>query len=120
MKDGFNLVPVSALPSVMEQNTIYQVGTQLWMLGNGGNPVNIGSNPIVGQTTLVAGTKALAIAGTVTTSKAFLQLASPLTAGNTVDYQAVCTANTLTITALLAAKTINVADVSIINYMLFQ
>ncbi len=69
-----------------------------------------------GQTTLVAGTKAITIAGLTTSSIALVTLVSSLTGTDTVTYQAVCTANTLTLRANVAAGTINVADVSILNY----
>lgn len=71
---------------------------------------------VSGQTTLVAGTKAITINGLTTSSLAVLQLVSPSGASSTVQYKAVCTANTLTITALVAAGTINTSDVSVINY----
>lgn len=69
-----------------------------------------------GQTTLVAGTKAITITGLTTSSIALVTLVSSLTGSSTVTYQAVCTANTLTLRANVAAGTINVADVSILNY----
>lgn len=120
MNNGAPVKTVTSLTGVLEPNSYYIVGTSLFYIDNRGKAVQIGSNPIVGQTTLVAGTKAITAAGTLTTSKAFLQVVSPLTASLTVDIQAVCTANTLTITALLAAKTINAADVSIVNYIIYQ
>lgn len=70
-----------------------------------------------GQVALVAGTKAITVPGVTTSSKAFVSLVSPSSASLTVDTQAVCTANTVTITALVAAKTINTADVSTVNYL---
>lgn len=120
MNNGARIIPVAALPSLPERNTYYQIGTQISYCDPDGNVAAFSQAPVVGQTTLVAGTKAITIAGLLTTSKAFLQVVSPLTAGSTVDIQAVCTANTLTITALIAAKTINVADVSIVNYMILN
>ena len=71
---------------------------------------------IAGQTTLIAGTKAITITGVSTSSNAFVTIATPNTGSLTVKFQAVCTANTVTITALIAAGTINVADVSVVNY----
>jgi len=71
---------------------------------------------VSGQTTLVAGTKAITITGLTTSSLAFVQLVTPNTASSTIQYKAVCTANTLTITALVAAGTINASDVSTVNY----
>lgn len=75
----------------------------------------IGSG-VSGQTTLVAGTKAITIPGLTTSSLGFVQLVSPSSASSTIQYKAVCTANTLTITALVAAGTINASDVSTVNY----
>ncbi len=72
--------------------------------------------PTSGQTVLVTGTKAITISGLTTSSKAFVQLVAPTGASLTVDMQAVCTTNTLTITALIAAKSINTADGSTVNY----
>lgn len=69
-----------------------------------------------GQTTLVAGTKAITIQGLTTSSLGFVQLVTPNTASLTIQYQAVCTANTLTIQANVAAGTINTADISTLNY----
>lgn len=118
MNNGLYIQKVSALPAVPEPNTIYQVGTTMYMSDPQGNITQLGNNPIIGQTTLVAGTLAIAAPGTLITSKAFVQLVSAAHA-STVERAAVCTANTLTITALLAAKTINVADVAVVNYMIF-
>lgn len=70
----------------------------------------------VGQTTLVAGTKAITISGLTTSNIALVTLVSSLTGSSTVTYQAVCTTNTLTLRANVAAGTINTADVSILNY----
>lgn len=71
---------------------------------------------VSGQTTLVAGTKAITITGLTTSNLGFVQLVSPSSASSTIQYKAVCTANTLTITALVAAGTINASDVSTVNY----
>jgi len=79
-----------------------------------------GTNGRVGQTTLVAGTKAITISGLTTSSRAFVQLVTPNTVALTVQYKAVCTANTLTITADVAAGTINNVDVSTLNYFVIN
>lgn len=71
---------------------------------------------VSGQTALVAGTKAITIQGLTTASLGFVQLVSPSSASSTIQYKAVCTADTLTITALVAAGTINASDVSTVNY----
>ena len=73
-----------------------------------------------GQTTLVSGTKAITISGLTTSSRAFVTLVSPSGASSTVQYQAVCTSNTLTIQANVAAGTINTSDSSTINYQTYQ
>lgn len=69
-----------------------------------------------GQATLVAGTLAITIPGLTTANKGFVTLVSSNTGSSTVTYQAVCTANTLTLRANVAAGTINVADISTLNY----
>lgn len=71
---------------------------------------------ISGQTTLVAGTKAITIAGLTTSSIALVSLVSSANGSSTVTYQAVCTANTLTLRANVAAGTINASDTSVVNY----
>lgn len=118
MNNGLSIRKVTALPSVAEPHTIYQVGTSMFLSDSQGNITQLGSNCITGQTTLVAGTKAIAAAGVKTTSVAFLQLVSAAHA-STVERAAVCTAGILTITALIAAKTINVSDVAVVNYQIY-
>lgn len=73
-----------------------------------------------GQTTLVSGTKAITISGVTASSKAFVQLVSPSGGSLTIQYQAVCTTNTLTIQANVAAGTINTADGSTLNYFVIK
>lgn len=91
-------------------------------LGTAGSSLNVteGTNGRVGQTVLVTGTKAITISGLTTSSRAFVQLVSPSGATSTVQYQAVCTTNTLTIQANLAATTINTADGSTLNYFIIN
>lgn len=79
-----------------------------------------GSNGIVGQTTLVSGTKAITITGTTTSSRAFVTLVTPSGTSLTTTYQAVCTSNTLTIQANIAAGTINASDASVLNYFVIN
>lgn len=79
-----------------------------------------GSNGSMGQTTLVSGTKAVTVAGVTTSTRCFVQLVTPSGASLTVERQCVCTANTVTIQANLSATTINAADGSTVNYMLFE
>ena len=73
---------------------------------------------MAGQTTLVAGTKAITVTGLTTASLAFVSLVSsvPGAGSLTVSHRAVCTANTITITALVAAGTINNLDLSVVNW----
>lgn len=79
-----------------------------------------GTNSIVGQTTLVAGTKAITITGLTTSSRAIVTLVTPTGTTSTTSYQAVCTANTLTIQANIAAGTINTGDTSVLNYLIIN
>lgn len=78
---------------------------------------NLLGSGISGDATLVAGTVAVTISGLTTASKVVL---TRHTAGGavtlTVEYFYVVTANTLTITAAVAAGTINTADTSVITY----
>lgn len=75
-----------------------------------------GTNGSAGQTTLVAGTKAITITGITTATRAFVTLVTAANTSLTTTYQAVCTANTLTIQSNIAAGTINIADTSTLNY----
>lgn len=90
------------------------------ILATAGSKFNIleGTNSKVGQTTLVAGTKAITITGLTTSSRAFVQLVTPSGGSLTIDYQVVCTSNTMTIQANVAAGTINTSDVSVLNYFI--
>lgn len=119
MNQGITVQRVTALPGALEPNSFYVIGTTLYMVDAAGNLTTFTSAPVVGQTTLIAGTKAIAIPGLKTTSIVFVQLVTPGSASLTVERQAVPTTDTLTITALLAAHTINAADVSVVNYMAF-
>lgn len=82
--------------------------------------VTEGTNGRVGQATLTAGTVAITISGLTTSSRAFVQLVSPNTTSSTASYQAVCTSNTLTIQANIAAGTINILDISTLNYFVLN
>lgn len=87
-------------------------------LVDAGNKIFIteGSNGSVGQTTLVSGTKAVTVTGTTTSSRCFATLVTPSGTTLTTTYQCVCTSNTVTIQANVAAGTINTADGSTVNY----
>lgn len=70
-----------------------------------------------GQTTLVAGTKAITIAGLVSTNDAFTGLvAQGGTSTGVYEYKAVCTTNTLTISAVDATGALVNTDTSVVNY----
>jgi hypothetical protein len=91
-------------------------------LGGDGVDVNVGgalnvTSRIAGQATLVAGTIAITVTGVTTSSLAFVSLVTANTTFITGNYRVVCTANTVTITALIAAGTINIADISTLNYL---
>lgn len=93
-------------------------------LGTAGNHVIIteGTGGYKGQTTLVAGTKAITITGLATTNRAFVSLVSQAgTVTTTQQYEGVCTSNTLTINAVTNAgtNTINTLDISVINYVIY-
>lgn len=70
----------------------------------------------IGTATLVAGTIAVSIAGITSSSKAFATRTVAAGTTLTTGITAVCTAGTLTITADVAAGTINTADTSTYNY----
>lgn len=76
-----------------------------------------GTGGRTGVTTLTAGTVAITITGLTTSSRAFLQRTTSSGTTLTIEYNAVCTSNTLTITADVAAGTINTADGSTLNYL---
>lgn len=69
-----------------------------------------------GAGVLIGGTVAITVPGVTSSNLGFRTLAVPNTAALTLDYKVVCSANTVTITALLADRTINAADISTINY----
>lgn len=72
-----------------------------------------------GQTTLVSGTKAITVTGVTTGSIAVAGLvAQGGTSTSVYEYKAVCTANTVTITAVTAAGATVTTDTSIVNYIL--
>ncbi len=79
-----------------------------------------GSGGFMGQTALVAGKKAVTVTGVTTSTRCFPALVTPNTTALTTSYQCVCTANTVTLQANVAAGTINTADVSTLNYILFE
>ncbi len=74
-----------------------------------------------GQTTLIAGTKAISISGVTTSSQAFI---TGVTQGGTIttsqDIYAVCTSGTVTFTALTASNTTDTSDTSTFNYFVIN
>ncbi len=94
-------------------------------LSTAGNKLIIaeGSNGAIGQTTLVAGTKAITISGLTSSSRAFGVLVSQGgTVSTTVGYEYVCTTNTLTINAVTNAgsNALNILDTSVLNYIIYN
>ncbi len=80
-----------------------------------------GTDGSVGQTTLVAGVKAITIAGLTTSSRAFPGfVAQGGTVTTTWQYKFVCTANTLTITAIDNTGATNTLDTSTLNYFIIE
>lgn len=70
-----------------------------------------------GQVTLVAGTLAITVPGLTTANKGFTALAAQGGTSTAVyQYRAVCTANTLTITAVTVAGAAVTTDTSVVNY----
>ncbi len=93
------------------------------ILATAGNGITIteGTDGRLGQTTLVAGVKAITINGLTTSSRAFYTFVS---VGGTVtttwQYKLVCTSNTLTITAIDNTGATNTLDTSVLNYTVFN
>jgi len=88
-------------------------------LATAGNKIKIteGTNGSAGPVFLVSGTKAITISGVTTSTRAFCQFVSiGGTVTTTWQYAAVCTSNTLTITALTNAGATNTSDTSTLNY----
>lgn len=82
--------------------------------------VKEGTGGMMGQVALVSGTKAITISGVTTGSRAFVTLVTPSGTSSTITYQAVCTSNTLTLQANVAAGTINTSDNSTLNYFVIN
>lgn len=91
-------------------------------LGSVGNKILVkeGSGGFMGQATLSSGTIAITVSGVTTSTRCFLTRVTPSGTTLTTDYDCVCTSNTVTIQADVAAGTINTADNSTLNYMLFE
>ncbi len=92
-------------------------------LGAAGNKITIteGTDGRLGQTTLVSGTKAVTINGLTTSSRAFVQMVSQGgTSTGVFEYKAVCTSNTLTITAIDVTGSTVTTDTSVLNYVVYN
>lgn len=75
------------------------------------------SSGVTGQTTLVAGTKSITVTGVTTSSIATLGFVSiGGSVSTTWQYKIVCTANTVTITAIDNTGATNTSDTSTLNY----
>jgi len=81
--------------------------------------VHSAANLMAGQITLVGGTLATTITGLTTSHRGMVTLVTPNNVLNTRSYQAVCTANTLTIRANTDTGLLNMADTSVLNYFIF-
>lgn len=80
-----------------------------------------GTNGRVGQTTLVAGTKAITITGLTASSRAIVSLVSQGgTSTTTYEYVGVCTSNTLTISAITTAGAVVTTDTGLVNYFVIN
>lgn len=77
------------------------------------------TNDMFGDITLTAGVGTVTISGLATTDRAFVQLTTP---GGTLGthYKAVCTANTLTITAVDTAGSTVTSDTSTLTYHIIR
>ena len=91
-------------------------------LGGDGVDVNVGgalivTSRIAGQATLASGVATVTVPGVTTSSLAFVSIVTFTPGGGgTVSHTAVCTANTVTIRALVVAGTANASDTSVVNY----
>lgn len=80
-----------------------------------------GTNGSLGQVALVSGTKAITISGATTSTRAIVTFVSVGgTVSTTWQYKAVCTANTLTITAIDNTGSTNTLDTSTLNYFIIE
>lgn len=79
-----------------------------------------GVNGRMGQVALINGTIDISIANVTALSRAFVQLVIPSGVALTIQYQAVCTAGHLIIQANVQAGTINAADNSTLNYIIYE
>jgi hypothetical protein len=81
--------------------------------------VHSAANLMAGQITLVGGTLAITITGLTTSHRGMVTLVTPNNVLATRSYQAVCTANTITIRANTDTGLLNMADTSVLNYFIF-
>lgn len=109
LTSGTNLTTAEA--GAMEYN-----GTDLLFTPVGTNRLTVFTG-YMGLATLVTGTVAVTTNGVGTGSSCIVTVKTPTGVTLTTQYQCVCTANTITIQANVAAGTINTADGSVMNYM---
>lgn len=109
LTSGTNLT--TAETGAMEYN-----GTDLLFTPVGTNRLTVFTG-YMGLATLVSGTVAVTTNGVGTGSSCIVTVKTPTGVTLTTQYQCVCTSNTITIQANVAAGTINTADGSVINYM---
>ena len=81
--------------------------------------VHSAANLMAGQITLIGGTLAVTITGLTTSHRGMVTLVTPNNVLNTRSYQAVCTANTITIRANTDTGLLNPIDTSVLNYFIF-
>jgi len=111
----------TVLASLTDDGTFNHVGNVV--LTTAGNKIFIkeGSNGSSGQTALTAGVAAITISGLTTSTRAqitFVSIGGTVT--TTWQYKAVCTANTLTITAIDNTGATNTLDTSTLNYLVIE
>jgi len=109
------------------KTTMGQTGNWLFTgnltLGTVGNKLLIkeGSGGFMGQTALTAGVATVTVSGVTTSTRAQVTLVSiGGTVTTTWQYKAVCTANTVTITAIDNTGATNTSDTSTLNYLLIE
>lgn len=114
--------PIAGASTTITTNAAIECDGNL-LLSTIGNRIFIpeGSGGFMGQVTLVSGTKAITISGLTSSHRAFPGfVAQGGTSTAVYQYAMVCTANTLTITAVTVAGITVATDTSVINYIIFQ
>lgn len=116
-----NFATTAFVQTAVSANTAYFAVGTFTGAGSSVSPFTLGTSNVgvKGSATLAAGVRAITITGVSTASYAFVQPTNMSSAGSTVRYIAVCTANTVTITALNSGATTNTSDVSSFNYIVY-